>query len=342
METNSFTQYRQQNILKNVKFNVWNKDNKIVNDKGLPIISFHGSVYNIFKEISFDKSNDFCCCGKGFYTSNDINDINNNYANEEGGDLFYRKIVLRDKINKLDSFSDSFFNCLNFRNKIDNNKILYSDAIKLNNGKWKNIAINLSKINKIFTIFCLKKYINWDLFLKAIINKTYIYNKGYIMPVYIKMTNPAYYTKDYTATMVSPKCNSDHSIYNKIKNKCISLSIGENYKIEIIKFFNEIENNVYDLEKNKKFTTYNEQIKLEDIFNKSRINNDRVMKKIFNQAISVVFDGLVFNIYDDKKEYNMSNTRKETIHYIVFEKNSVKSAIGNNGNFSLFDNDFNK
>ena len=27
------------------------------------------------QEISFDKSNDFCWCGKGFYTSNDINDI---------------------------------------------------------------------------------------------------------------------------------------------------------------------------------------------------------------------------------------------------------------------------
>jgi hypothetical protein len=340
MDIKKFIKNRKKNVINNNNFNKWNENNKI-NNKSV-IIGFHGSVGDIFKEISFNKSNNHCWCGKGFYISNDIHDVNYHYANKEGGDLILRKNVLINKIKSSNIYANHFFDCTEIEKKIINDKILYSDIIKLNNGKWKELANSLSKKNKIFNILSLKKYIHWSSFLRGVANKTYIHNNGYIIPLYIKMSNPAYYTNNNKATLISHRCKYNNN-YKKIKKYCLNLSKKYDYENEIVVFFNEIEKNIYDLNKNIKFTLYKEnQIKLKDVFDKSRINKIEKLMNIFNEAVSQVFDGIVFNIYDEKKTYNMTNTRPDTIHYIVFKKNNIKSAIGNNGGFSLKDNDFNK
>lgn len=64
--------------------------------------------------------------------------------------------------------------------------------------------------------------------------------------------------------------------------------------------------------------------------------------KEFTQAMSTVFDGVVMNAYKANKEnWNSSfaldyNAR----HYVIFNENCVKSAIGNKGTYSLYNNNF--
>lgn len=64
--------------------------------------------------------------------------------------------------------------------------------------------------------------------------------------------------------------------------------------------------------------------------------------KEFTQAMSTVFDGVVMNAYKANKE-NWNNSFAldyNARHYVIFNENCVKSAIGNNGMYSLYNNNF--
>jgi len=87
------------------------------------------------------------------------------------------------------------------------------------------------------------------------------------------------------------------------------------------------------------------------------LNNDRIIEilcdvhvessNVYNQTVSGVralsalafrkmgYDGIVMNPYD---YFEMKHVDENTKHYILFDANNIKSAIGNNGEFSLMDN----
>lgn len=63
-------------------------------------------------------------------------------------------------------------------------------------------------------------------------------------------------------------------------------------------------------------------------------------KQSFTDAMATVFDGVVMNAYKANKEEwgNCMEIDYNTKHYIMFDPKNIKSAIGNNGQFSTYSN----
>lgn len=64
--------------------------------------------------------------------------------------------------------------------------------------------------------------------------------------------------------------------------------------------------------------------------------------KEFTSAMGTVFDGVVMNAYKANRESwgNAFDLDYNAKHYIIFNENCIKSAIGNNGEYSLYNNNF--
>jgi hypothetical protein len=78
---------------KSTEFKKWFKDSKIVDDKGKPLVVYHGTTqdFDIFDITKTEKEADL---GGGFYFTNSTSDVNRNYASIKGADL-------QNKIEKL-------------------------------------------------------------------------------------------------------------------------------------------------------------------------------------------------------------------------------------------------
>jgi hypothetical protein len=64
----------------------WFGDSVVVDDEGRPIVLYHGTTYD-FYEFKSSKLSPSSNMGKGFYLSNNVEDVNENYASEAGPDL---------------------------------------------------------------------------------------------------------------------------------------------------------------------------------------------------------------------------------------------------------------
>jgi hypothetical protein len=58
----------------------------VINDDGCPVMFYHGTTAS-FNEFDVSKSNPEANLGMGVYFSNSIDDVNHNYANQDGADL---------------------------------------------------------------------------------------------------------------------------------------------------------------------------------------------------------------------------------------------------------------
>jgi hypothetical protein len=474
MSIKNFINNKQEFIQNNENFKEWMADNKIFDENGNPIISFHGSVNQAFNVVDFDKSNKDWWVGKGFYTSNSISDVNANYATAEQEESSsydrYKAPDLNQRIGNLEEILNDtfnieeiikFFDCEDIEEMIEDEEITLENAVLLKNGEWKDIAIKLADEDGI---------IEWSEFINKVVKNNFVDNEGWIHPVFIKMNNPVYYTFDKDSTFVQPsnleretykgtkdylfdrfqevtfaledyfkkindnetsnaftekefnehiirhfgtyrECNTNEVIdelmdyidrheleldvdidlenieiivkklfvenelgdwedeeeyvidndglcaffelqddieynapfkelYKKIKDRCLETA----YDVDTLTsnkmedFFYEVEMGILNEEEETTFDREDDGIRLYDIFGKARNAEEVEITDVFNKVISEIFDGVVLNAKEASKHWGMKNISDSTRHYIVFDENNVKSAIGNNGKYSLYDN----
>lgn len=88
---------------------------------------------------------------------------------------------------------------------------------------------------------------------------------------------------------------------------------------------------------------YDERINYDSLLAAAKENlyEDEEQKE-FTQAMSTVFDGVVMNAYKANREEwgNAFDLEYNARHYVLFNPNCIKSAIGNNGNYSIHNDNF--
>ena len=212
MSIQNFINKKILEVTENNNFLKWNENNKLKDEDGYPIIAFHGSTNNDFNVIDLDYSKEVWWCGKGFYTSTSIDDVNANYATAlkekkpnisgedySSGDLRSR---ISEDIEKINMAFENEEDCTFF----DYNEI--SDYIS-EDGKEIDLSV-LEKNPNVFngydfdkTLISEDNTIKTDsLFISLSTNK-YIKNNGWVKPVFVKMENPAYLTVDSSATQIT-------------------------------------------------------------------------------------------------------------------------------------------
>jgi len=83
---------------KTPEFKKWFKDSKVVDDKGNPLIVYHGTTHN-WTEYSEEKGNLYNFFGVGFYASSNHEDVEKNYK-AVGMDLTKRIEILADNLSE--------------------------------------------------------------------------------------------------------------------------------------------------------------------------------------------------------------------------------------------------
>jgi hypothetical protein len=455
MSVNIFLENKQREALENEAFIEWNKDNVLSDDDDYPLVVFHGSTTESFDIVDFEKICDESYCGKGFYTSSSIKDVNNNYATAKinnkkeeymAGDLNSRMGIFEDRMQHAgNTFVEEFFENDEVGELAEDLELTPEHFEDIKDGEYFEIAKESCDEEGL---------LDWKKFIKNISKSLYVENEGWVTALYIKMTKPVYYTTDVDATYVTiqtqemQKFKIDNEyLFDYFENTAYELMdyLTELNNGEHIDFFDKeefisaitqhfgdytehngkevfdhiielIEDNEYDFEVDIDMEDISK--KVEDIFidnylincdepeeeerdlefidivffdnnvdqkeidlylelknncimhseqpndmidffamveadmrnEDNRVSLYSLFKKIkssdyvesfadYNNVISVIFDGIVLDAEDANNEWQMKNIAYGSKHYIVFNENNVKSAIGNNGKYSLYDND---
>lgn len=361
----------------------WFGESKVVDEYGLPKMVYHGTLSD-FSVFDLRKTNPESHYGQGFYTSDNIDDINSNYGSEAGPDLKAKIAQIEDMI---DNYADDYIRDYDLPED-------YFESPENRESFAKKRMADMVNIN----------------------------NEGFIMPLYLKMEKPMVIeeaTFDNTVSFggIDPllKKLKDHSVYSAIaydiegfvdqqvggidEETTIHIDeliefINENYEyadlekqqknnlIKVCKnFFNKHDDSVevtvkLNGEMNKfkeavleymdetemrstsnfeqvlaeEFPFDSQEVSVKDILENDALKmlfcdeyigeqnsvfdtNSVTWKSVFANAIRKMgYDGIIMNAEEHFK--NMKNI-EDTTHYIVFEPNQIKSAIGNNGSYSI-------
>ena len=211
MNIEKFIENKQREVLENDNFLKWNKDNKLIDEDGYPIITFHGSTNNDFSIIDLNYSKDSWWCGRGLYSTDSIFDVNANYATAEkkesqyssekeytAGDLKNR--IYETKENAESAFENEqdcvFWNYDEIEDWICEDTKIDLNVLKENPNVFNGCEFDKMLINEDNTIEVS------DLIDSLSVNK-YVKNNGLIKPLFVKMKNPAYYTTENDATKIT-------------------------------------------------------------------------------------------------------------------------------------------
>ena len=361
----------------------WFGESKVVDEYGLPKMVYHGTLSD-FSVFDLRKTNPESHYGQGFYTSDNIDDINSNYGSEAGPDLKAKIAQIEDMI---DNYADDYIRDYDLPED-------YFESPENRESFAKKRMADMVNIN----------------------------NEGFIMPLYLKMEKPMVIeeaTFDNTVSFggIDPllKKLKDHSVYSAIaydiegfvdqqvggidEETTIHIDeliefINENYEyadlekqqknnlIKVCKnFFNKHDDSVevtvkLNGEMNKfkeavleymdetemrstsnfeqvlaeEFPFDSQEVSVKDILENNALQmlfcdeyigdqnsvfdtNSVTWKSVFANAIRKMgYDGIIMNA--EEHFQNMKNI-EDTTHYIVFEPNQIKSAIGNNGSYSI-------
>lgn len=361
----------------------WFGESKVVDEYGLPKTVYHGTLSD-FSVFDLRKTNPESHYGQGFYTSDNIDDVNSNYGSEAGPDLKAKIAQIEDMI---DNYADDYIRDYDLPED-------YFESPENRESFAKKRMADMVNIN----------------------------NEGFIMPLYLKMEKPMIIeeaTFDNTVYFggIDPllKKLKDHSVYSAIaydiegfvdqqvggidEETTIHIDeliefINENYEyadlekqqknnlIKVCKnFFNKHDDSVevtvkLNGEMNKfkeavleymdetemrstsnfeqvlaeEFPFDSQEVSVKDILENDALKmlfcdeyigeqnsvfdtNSVTWKSVFANAIRKMgYDGIIMNAEEHFK--NMKNI-EDTTHYIVFEPNQIKSAIGNNGSYSI-------
>lgn len=212
MSIQDFINKKQLEVTENENFLKWNETNKLKDEDGYPIIAFHGSTNNDFNIIDLEYSKENWWCGKGFYSSTSIDDVNANYATalkekqpySSGED--YTAGDLRNRISQDKEEMDRAFENEEGCSFFDYDEIV--DYI-LEDGEKIDLSV-LEDNPNVFngydfdkTLILEDNTIETDALFKSLSVNKYIKNNGWIKPIFVKMENPAYLTVDSSATRIS-------------------------------------------------------------------------------------------------------------------------------------------
>lgn len=211
MDIEQFIENKQRQVVENKNFLKWNKDNKLLDDNGYPIISFHGSTNNDFNVVDIDYSKESWGLGKGFYTSDSIVDVNANYATGEKKPskyMKYEEYTAGDLRYRISSTKEEAMS--NFENEEDCEFFSYSD-IEDYILETSKIDLNILKENpNIFNGFKIDEMlidedntIEVSELISAMSVDKYVKNSGWVKPVFIKMKNPVFFTIEEDATKIT-------------------------------------------------------------------------------------------------------------------------------------------
>ena len=141
---------------------------------------------------------------------------------------------------------------------------------------------------------------------------------GNVMPVYLRIQKPINFDRQPNITATAIK-----KILSGVPKAELTEFLGDNYDIESEGFYRCYNDYVSALVGTElvraSFSLYN------DVFSRSSVSHK--FPALFMKATGR--DGII-------------RENSETVHYIVFTANQIKSAVGNNGNFTLSLDDLTK
>ncbi len=241
MSIEQFLDSKRREYLLNENLQEWSKGSKVLDDKGFPLVAFHGSFHSNIEEIKINMSHDSCFVTSGFYTSNSPEDINKHYVKTDLNNDFSGKIDLITQ-RLLEDNSFDFYNTLFNVNNITDHLFMSDETLDSASLTYDsaNYLLEHLGIKNIYKDFEEDDIMTFEDFLKEHAESIIKNNEGCIYPVFIKMEKPLYLTKD------------DNSTKLRLFNTETLSFIEENYS-ENNKFSNFVDDLVNLLEKKSSF-----------------------------------------------------------------------------------------
>ncbi len=281
--------------IETAQFKAWFKQSKVVEDDGTPRVVYHGTSRD-FDTFSNKYGNVENHFGKAHYFSSDSSDVNKNYSKMDGGDLKTR----------IEIDSERMMNSLN-------------DIPEYGTDEYDKLEQKIrEKVIKKLGV----KYFN-------------------VMPCYLSIQKPLYlgfekhkqyidlYTEEYDEE-TDEYGDSTHSKYvEKLENIIIKRTNSRKVAERVISYLiDELGNETTLDELINTLHKSDDLIEIDDYYDNGTILKNDIIKDIIK---SYGFDGIIMNA---SKAFPYMGLNPDTIHYLVFRPNQIKSAIGNNGDFN--------
>lgn len=170
--------WKTQDVSNNPAFKQWFGDSKVVDEDGKPLVVYHGTTHD-FDQFSTVYTNPENYMGVGFYFSNEIDDVNKNYAGF-GPDL---KMRIEREMERIDD-NDVLIDILSEERSLD-----YDEA--------REVFENLSSSDV------------ERLTRKAAAEILGVENRGAVMPVFLRMENPVVIDR-HNGTVLTSEWDRDY------------------------------------------------------------------------------------------------------------------------------------
>lgn len=281
-------------------FKKWFGKSKVVNEDGAPMVVYHGTTHDI-ETFDINETNKENFYGRGIYFTDSQEDVAANYATESGPDITGR----------IERRAEELFNDL--QEQWDDEHPgeeypAYSSDPESHYQQQMTEAKNIAK--------------------KEIAGGS----GGVTMPCYLSLQNPVIVQKqggtefsiDYDEE-TGEESGSGMALYNALNN------VAGNWGVDAGEMWSEImengEFNAWDFEKKVRAND-----RLED--DEGMNNPGEFISEVYQEA---GFDGIIQDAWAEfgaRKQYGQPMTMDYgTKHYIVWDSNKIKSAIGNRGKF---------
>lgn len=396
-------------------FQKWFADSQTLTSNGEPQILYCGTLSD-FTSFNLNKTTNESFLGKGFYFSDEYEDVNANYSNDQGPDFLIKKDSVKQSIqDDISSYlsNDYYLDFIQNEELIKENKELYNVIVALFNAEEEG--------DDLFDVKGVDLFIEYE--SNRILQKD---NEGFIIPVYLKIEKPLNIDKDIfeqeetitgnkfdliiskmkenklndyalirELSYLMPDVNIEYSLsfeeFSEAFNSAFSYELemsddanyyeelldfseklfddeemSVNYSLcgEIIDFKNAIVDILNDYGHDKsaqeflalfesQFESLYEGISVSDILTNETLTinfGDLIILESgiqehenthFKGLCSLAFQRMGYDgiVLDAQKHFKTMKNIEGATHYIVFDPNQIKSAIGNNGEYSISNND---
>jgi hypothetical protein len=310
--------------LENPNFRTWFAGSDAAKESGEPITLYHATTHD-FDTFSLNRANPENHYGKGFYLTDSIDDANLNYAGI-GPDL---EIRIEQRTERL-----------------------ADDLMDMSPEEVADMARDLNVDESLIDLAKIEESGASPELIREIATKELTTHGGAVMPVYARLRNPVKVgTKDETTFRIDTEFDDDGEyvsesgsgidLYNSLNDVGREYGIPEQQIGEVWEKISDemigdditagrvdeiIRNNVYDI-----YTPYGEYA-----------GPGQFIADVFRD---MGFDGIKMDAgkYFGPRQGVMGTKLKgmegveEATHYILFEPTQIKSALGNEGTYSLTD-----
>jgi GGDEF domain-containing protein len=299
-------------------FYKWFGDSKVVDEQGLPLVVYHGTTHDV-SEFTTERSNIENDLGKGFYFTNNQEEVSDNYAGE-GPDLTSRIEQLAERIEQDE--------------EISMDEARKKAREKLSGGSPNVIPAFLSMTNPVILEKDGGTYLESDM------------DNDYYMDMAKDEVAESDYDDDpdgYQDALNEKAREIYYEDYNPIRvgnaSELVDAfdTVSREFDIENPLNTGEIylEEGIYANELVEKLRSMDSVISAES--DDGGLAGSEFVRRVFEEA---GFDGFIDKTVDVKFGSQrrvgkmMSGMDADTVHYIAFDPKKIKSAIGNRGTFS--------